>query len=188
MLCSSCNRCNDDLVYNLQYELSIYALSLCNDCGMRNTKKSALYQIFEQTHEIIDLEQQTLLVHVGFLLHKVVWDKGSAIQDICNTCIKYVKKQHCGKSCKTAFDRYIDTTNSIKIADQNSMSLVKTSTDTHFEEHIVIGVPQSDFLSNKKKAKLTHPLIYKLNYKVVLCQQILNDVNTLIFQTAIDAL
>lgn len=84
---SLCKSNNDDPADYLQSELAPYALSLFNDCGMFKAEKSTLYQIFEQSNEIIDLEQQTIVFHGGFLSHKMVRKKGSTIQDICKTDI-----------------------------------------------------------------------------------------------------
>lgn len=90
---SFCKHSNDDKANYLQYELSPYPLSIFYHCEML-MEKNHLYKIFQHSDEVIDLQQQTLLVAGGFLLHKAVWKKKSTKQYICNTYIKYVMSNY----------------------------------------------------------------------------------------------
>lgn len=86
------------------FELSPYPLALFDESGMRKTRKSKLYSIFNSLDKVeINLENDFFVIDGGFLLHCVVWT-GKTYDDICTTYVRYLKKHY--PKCHVVFDGY----------------------------------------------------------------------------------
>lgn len=64
---------DEELVNYLEYELAPYPLSLFNETGMRKTKKSALYNILEESRDRVNFIDCRHVIDGGYLLHRVIW-------------------------------------------------------------------------------------------------------------------
>lgn len=178
---------DEDLKTYMNYELAPFPLSLFDETGMRKTKTSALYGVFEVSTAEINFPDFDIVVDGGFLLHKVLWPKDSKISTICHCYINYLLKHYFGKSCTVVFDSYSSTECSTKRAEQSRRYNLKKSVDIHFDEGTVITVKQVDFLSNEKnKSRLISFLSVAIRNQGIEVREASDDADTLIFKTAIE--
>lgn len=176
---------NEELEDHLKYELAPYPLSLFNEAGMRKTKKSSMYDIFQPSNEDIILENCVNIVDGGFILHRVIWEQNSTYSTICASYINYIQR-HYGQNCTVVFDGYLNTNNSTKKTEQNRRSFAKKSVEINFEENMSVTVWQDQFLSNdKNKQRLIGMLSTKLKDQGIGFRQSSDDADCLIINTAI---
>lgn len=177
---------DEDLKEYLRYELAPFPLALFNENGMRKTKKSVLFNLFEPTNENVHLPNYDVVIDGGFLLHKVIWQRGSSVSVICDGYVKFIKIHYPGRTCTVVFDGYNISPNSTKAAEQGRRYRMKKSLDIHFTLDIEITVSQELFLSNHhNKDRLINLLRSRLQENGITTQQASDDADVLIVSTAI---
>ena len=62
--------------HNFDYELAPYPVFIFDESGMRKTKKSMMYELFSPLSDTRIDEETLYVIDGGFLLHRVVWQKG----------------------------------------------------------------------------------------------------------------
>lgn len=176
----------------LKFELSPFPLSMFNEHGMRKTQKSKLYELFKhasedvQYDEKIILENSTVIIDGGFLLHRVIWRQGVLYSDICTSYISYVKK-HYGTRVVVVFDGYSVTGTSTKVAERQRRSAIQQSIDVVVSEDIAVSISQDKFLGNdKNKASLISLLSLKMIEESFEVKVAKDDADTKIIQTAVE--
>lgn len=175
---------DEELIDYLQYELAPFPLSLLNEAGLLKTKKSIMYDIFEECEDE-DIEC-THVIDGGFLLHRVVWQQNQSFASICTSYITYVRK-HYGSNSVIVFDGYSVNTGNTKQAEQQRRGLTHTCADVHFDENMTATVAQEKFLANSKnKERLITMLAEKMTNEGYMTKQAVDDADSLIIQTAIE--
>lgn len=96
-------KADEELREYLHFELAPYPLSLFDEYGMRKTRKSSLFDVFEAVDIEVDLENLIYIIDGGMLLHRVVWHQNDSFTCICEKYITYVHK-HFGKDVIIVFD------------------------------------------------------------------------------------
>lgn len=86
-------RFDDQLPKFMEYELAPFPLSLFDENGMRKTQKSAIYKCFQPIIIEFDISDDTyyFIIDGGFLLHRVVWNKGETFDTIFDRYVSYVR-------------------------------------------------------------------------------------------------
>ena len=84
-------RSDDDLRECLNFELVPYPVALFDENGMRKTKKSSLFDIFNPININLDFETANYIIDGGFLLHRVIWQQNDSFLKICNKYVSYVQ-------------------------------------------------------------------------------------------------
>ena len=137
----------------LHYELSPYPTSLFDNCGMRKTQKSALYQCLQPVDVEINSENVTYVIDGGFLLHRVIWQQNDTFLCVINRYVAYIQK-HFGANVVVVFDGYDDNSKNIKAMEQSRRTAtVSGSLEVIFDESMEVSVSQDKFLSNKCNKK-----------------------------------
>lgn len=179
-------RTQEELKSFFQYELAPYPLSMFDKSGMRKGKKSSLYDMFTpiQNSSSLLTENTIYVIDGGHLLHKVVWQKGELIGDICKRYVEYVTK-HYGSDSIVVFDGYPDdATNSTKSAERNRRQRY-VSSEILFEPTMPVTVTKDIFLqSSKNKDRIINFLKGYMLEAGIQCEQATEDADTLIVATA----
>ncbi|XP_071574804.1 uncharacterized protein [Temnothorax nylanderi] len=178
----------DQLKKYFEYELAPYPLSLFDEVGLRKSKKSAMYALFQPIEDTVTSEDVCYVIDGGFLLHKVVWRKGEIFSFISDTYVKYVQKYY-GKNAVIVFDGYSEdiAKKSTKTSERLRRSKKPTSADILFEESMSVTMSQEKFLSNEKnKARLITMLKKKFQNAGHSVKQHEEDADTLIVSTALE--
>lgn len=174
----------------LQYELALFLLSLFNVSGMRKTKKSDLYEAFSSVTDVINFGNFVHVIDGGYLLHRIAWRQQETFAQILDKYVDYVKKYYKSNSF-VIFDGYPDEARlqSTKSAERLRRSNIHVSASVLFNESMIATMPQEKFLSNEKnKDRLISMLCEKLQTAGFIIKQAVEDADTLIINTAIDAL
>jgi len=87
------------------YELAPYPLLFDESGGMRKTKKSSLYDIFESIQKDHITFDTFYVIDGGYLLHCVPWQPNQTFLSVCNSYISFVKKYY-GSNVVIIFDGY----------------------------------------------------------------------------------
>lgn len=177
---------DEDLKQYLQYELAPFPLALFDEAGMRKTKKAVLYNILKPTLNN-NLQDFDIVIDGGFLLHRVIWLRGSTISTICEAYVNYIYRHYNGKSCTIVFDGYNSSNATTKTAEHRRRYRTKKSVDVKLNEDTVITIEQGHFLSNDhNKSQLIAILSAKLQTSGIEIRQAPDDADTLIISTAIE--
>ena len=172
---------------NFYYELAPYPMSLFAESGMRKTKKSTMYEVFSPFSDTDIVGDTVYVIDGGFLLHRVVWQKGEIFSGILNRYTEYVKN-HYKNSAIVVFDGYPENLaeKSTKCAERARRTITCTR-EVVFDETMPAISSQSKFLSNERnKSRLIAMLITKLTNEGFTVKQAIEDADTLIVTTAIE--
>lgn len=178
----------EDLKKYLSYELSPFPLSLFDEIGMRKSKKSALYDLFQPVSHIESSGKVLFVIDGGFLVHKVVWNKDEMFLFICEKYVKYLQNHFKG-DITIVFDGYSDDVSqrSTKSAERLRRSLKAVAAETFFDESMKVATTQSKFLSNEKnKSRLITMLMKKFQTVGFTAKQDNEDADKLIVSTALE--
>uniref|UniRef100_A0A1Y1KW86 Uncharacterized protein n=1 Tax=Photinus pyralis TaxID=7054 RepID=A0A1Y1KW86_PHOPY len=78
----------------LEYELAPYPLALFDEKGMRKCVKSTLYKIFPESDLTqYDKTKSTYVIDAGFLLRKILWERGETYKVTCQKYVSYVERR-----------------------------------------------------------------------------------------------
>ncbi|KAK4884127.1 hypothetical protein RN001_000398 [Aquatica leii] len=115
------------------YKPAPFPLSLFDENGMRKNQKSAIYKCFQPANVDLDTSNITYIIDGGYLLHRVVWNKGETFDTIFDTYVHYVHKNY-GDNVVIVFDGYNDHQKNIKAAEQRRRcAKVSPSADIVFD-------------------------------------------------------
>ncbi|CAH0757850.1 unnamed protein product [Diatraea saccharalis] len=168
-----------------EFELTPYPLSLFDASGMRKTKKSSLYDLFESFQSIPNTNDKCYVIDGGYLLHKVIWQKGMSFRSICDRYVHYVTKTF-GITSIVVFDGYGNIEMNIKNAERARRTQGKKFVEILFDENTTATVTQDSFLSNEKnKERLITMLKSRFEQAGINTYQSDDDADTLIVTTAI---
>lgn len=171
-----------------EYELSTEATSMFENFGMRKTKKSALFEVFDKLLKDVPLVEpigrKLYFIDGGFLLHKVVWAASQTYEEIYDSYEKYISS-HYGRRTHIIFDGYSDR-QSTKYQEQQRRAGSMACVDILFEDNMVPKVAQSKFLTNPKNksrfiVRLSALLIAR-GHSITQCE---GDADTSIVHTAL---
>lgn len=95
----------DEMKNYLCFELSPFPTSIFNESGFRKTNKVEFYKLFKNTSDVPNKNDSMHVIDGGWLLHRVIWTKGSTIQVILKKYVDYVVN-HYSKNCNVIFDGY----------------------------------------------------------------------------------
>lgn len=170
------------------YELAPYPLSLFDENGMRKNKKSILYELCTPVDEnsFAETDSRLYVIDGGFLLHKVIWQKGLSISRICDIYIAYVKK-HFNPNATVIFDGYGNQDTNTKTAERFRRSKGQASPDILFEKNTIITTTQEKFLDNEtNKVRLIKYVKTEFEKSGISVKESNDDADTLIVHTAVE--
>lgn len=168
------------------FELAPYPLSLFDDCGMRKTRKSDLYNFFTPVNT--DERNAAYVIDGGFLLHRVVWQTREQFSCILDKYVNYINN-HYGPNTTIVFDGYPQDAaeKSIKSAERIRRTRNMPSASVVFDETMMVTMPKECFLSNdQNKMRLITMLTDKFKAKNFQVKQAVEDADPMIVSTAID--
>lgn len=171
-----------------QYELAPYPLSLFDETGMRKTRKSVLYDLFEPVIPEPNLTESAIVIDGGWLLHRVVWQSKEIFSTILSKYIDYVTKYYSCEKATIVFDGYPEEAamRNTKSAERFRRSGKHSSATVLFSETMTATMPKEQFLSNdSNKKRLISILVDKLEQVGYRVMQATEDADTLIVNTAI---
>lgn len=171
----------EELKEFLKYELSPYPLSLFDQTGMRKSKKSILYDMFTPvSEESINDGTRAYVIDGGYLLHKVVWQKGSTFGNICKKYVNYINTHYINAT--VVFDGY---DNEFNVKNQERKR--RAAKGKLGPEVVILNsqteatVTQESFLSNEKnKSRFISLLTPYLQAEGISVYQSCDDADTLI--------
>lgn len=94
---------DEELEQFLSYELAPFPLALFNEGYMRKGVKSSLYTAFQECAINVDFRNRIHIIDGGYLLHRVVWNRGDSFSSICNSYVSFVQL-HYGTNANVIFD------------------------------------------------------------------------------------
>lgn len=176
----------DELKSYFRYELAPYPLPLFDENNMRKTKKSILYELCTPVDKFCPKEENVLyVIDGGFLLHKVVWNKGMTMIAIGNMYINYVKKHF--KNAVVVFDGYEECDTNTKNAERKRRTKIHNVPEILFDKSTKIDTTQEKFLSNEKnKDRMIKYLTTEFINSGVNFKQSKGDADTLIVNSALE--
>lgn len=135
-----------------EFELAPYPLSLFDEKGMRKTKKSVFYDLFNPVTDY-NFENAVYVIDGGFLLHRVVWQIRETFSSILNKYVNYVK-QYYKNGVTIVFDGYPDdATISTKSAERYRRAIRHGAANVLFDETMCVTMSQEQFLPNDANNK-----------------------------------
>lgn len=184
---SIAKKTDEDLKTYMKYELAPFPLALFSENRiMRKSKKSVIYTLFHPTDKDVRLSNYDIVIDGGFLIHKVIWQRGSSITAICDGYLRFVRTHYPGRSVTIVFDGYTNP-HSTKAAEQERRYRLKRSANINFNWETEINTKQEDFLSNVyNKSLLIDMLRSKLQENGINTLQSKDDADVLIVDTAIE--
>ncbi|GBM90290.1 hypothetical protein AVEN_90909-1 [Araneus ventricosus] len=81
---------SDELEDFLTFELCPFPLPLFDEAVMRKGTKSSLYKAFKPCTRDFNAENGVYIIDRGYLLHRVIWKRGSTFSSICDNYVSYV--------------------------------------------------------------------------------------------------
>ncbi|CAH2107272.1 unnamed protein product [Euphydryas editha] len=130
-------RSEDDLIEFLEYELAPFPLALLNEGGMRKTIKSGLYSLLEHISKVFELCQMNIIVDGGFLLHRVIWQKGECVATICDGYIAYINRHYPGMS-RTMAKLQENGIQTRQATDDADVLIVKTTVEQSIDSPVTV--------------------------------------------------
>ncbi|KAG5876627.1 hypothetical protein JTB14_016164 [Gonioctena quinquepunctata] len=112
---------------------------------MRKCRKSALYTLFEQIDENVNLTTFEFVVDGRFLVHKVVWQRRTTVSTICDG---FLETHYHGTGCTVVLDGYTETSGCTKATEQCRRYRLKSTVDINVSLERKIKVKQDYFHSN----------------------------------------
>lgn len=133
-----------DIKQYLMYELAPFPLALFAEDGMRKGTKSSLFNVFtplDQSFE--DIHGSHFIIDSGFLLHKVIWDRNSSLNNILEKYLRYVR-EHNGLSATIIFDGYSENPDIAGTKSWERMRLRKKNqcTEIKLDKRTVLTIAQ----------------------------------------------
>ncbi|GBO26240.1 hypothetical protein AVEN_23596-1 [Araneus ventricosus] len=129
---------SDELEDVLTFELCPFPLPLFDEAVMRQGTTSSLYKAFKPYTRDFNTESGVYIIDGGYLLHRVIWKRGSTFPSICDNYVTYV----CTKYKSTAliiFYRYTEneTVGGTKCAEWARRTQKQMSSEVMFDETII---------------------------------------------------
>ncbi|KAJ8872407.1 hypothetical protein PR048_026011 [Dryococelus australis] len=184
----SMSKQTDDYVKTyLQNEWAPCPVALFDEAGMRKTKKSALYDIFEGRGKNIDLHNFDIVMDGGFLLHKVAWPSVST----CSTIYKATSITSSNITLVRVVLLFLMATPAQqkvpKMLSRPDDIDCRSLWDIHFGEDTEITLKQDHFLCNgNNKSRLISMPSVRLLDSGIKCRTASDDAGTLIVTNAIN--
>lgn len=181
-----------DLKTYFEFELAPYPLSIFEERGMRKTRKSVFYELFDpltNENEEAYLNNPVYVIDGGFLLHRVVWQSKETFTGILSKYVDYVKKYYNKLGTTIVFDGYPDDASmkSTKTAERLRRKTKLSAANVAFDETMTATMSKEHFLSNdNNKRRLISMLRGKLESEGFLVKVAVEDADRLIVTTAID--
>lgn len=179
-------RTDNELKNCFNCELAPYPVTLFDDAGMRKCEKSKFYDCFDKLSEKPGLENCMYVIDGGYLLHRLVWNKGQTYEDICSQYVAYVQKYY-KSNCVIVFDGYSPENLSKNTKNVERLRRMKKnlSPDNQFEKSMICNVPQAKLLGNdNNKQRLIGFLREKFENGGILTKQSSDDADAMIVRTA----
>ena len=160
-----------------------------SDEGMRKGTKSTLYSAFTPVQSEVMLgSKKCTVIDGGYLLHKVVWNKTSAVNfgAVCKTYVEYVQR-HFGSNAVVVFDGYSDesTQQSTKSWERSRRASLHSSAKILFNKTTAVTIAPEKFLSNDgNKSRLIALLKNEMAEVGIDVLQALDDADVLVINTA----
>jgi len=124
-------------------------MALFDDNGMRASQKSKMYQSFQESDVLYDKNNSVHVIDGGFLLRKVLWERGETYSVICEKYVAYIERNY-GKNCSIVFDGYANTKLSTKSALQSRRYRVRASAEVIFDGSTAVTVTQAEFMRSNE--------------------------------------
>lgn len=193
-LCVNINS-KSDMENYLKFELAPIPLALFTENGLRKNTKSQMFDLFTATEDFTNLEDVTHVVDGGYLLHKVVWQKNTTLEQVIEKYLDFIRNHYNNNAC-IVFDGYADeTTTDNQVTTSSSTKTIerlrrKSSLSIpafQLELHTQITVSKDKFLANENnKIELIKQLSKAFRFHGYQVEQAAEDADVLIVNTAIE--
>ncbi|GBM74189.1 hypothetical protein AVEN_104812-1 [Araneus ventricosus] len=150
--------------------------------------KSSLYKAFKPCSQDFNTESSVYIIDGGYLLHIIIWNRGSTFSSVCDNYATYVRTKY-KSTALVIFDGYPEneTIGSTKCAKRARRTRKQMSSEVMFYETMIPTVSQENFLSNpKNKDRLISILMNKFSSLNMKCKKVDEDVDYLIVNSALD--
>ncbi|GBM59327.1 hypothetical protein AVEN_60668-1 [Araneus ventricosus] len=129
---------SDELEDVLTFELCPFPLPLFDEAVMRKGTKSSLYRAFKPCTRDFNAESGVYIIDGGYLLHRVIWKRGSTFSSICYNYVTYV----CTKYKSTALVIFYgypenETVGGTKCAEWARRTQKQMSSEVMFDETMI---------------------------------------------------
>ncbi|GBO28443.1 hypothetical protein AVEN_103963-1 [Araneus ventricosus] len=178
---------DEELEDFLTYELCPFPLPLFDEGGMRKGTKSSLYKAFKPCSQNFNAESSVYIIDGGYLLHRVLWNRGSTFSSICDNYVTYVRTKY-KSTALVIFDGYPEneTIGGTKCAERARRTRKQMSSEVMFDETMIPTVSQEKFLANpKNKDRLISILMNKFSSLNMTCKKADEDADCLIVNSAL---
>lgn len=153
---------------------------------MRNGTKSTLYNSFVPLPDnAIHGGNRLEIIDSGWLLHKMVWDHGSTVENICQKYVSFVQR-HFNKNVVIVFDGYPENAADwgTKTSERLRRATKLRSTDIIFNETTIPSTTQEKFLANNKTTFIKLLTVHFRKHGITI-EQAIEDADTVIVNTAL---
>ncbi|GBM23114.1 hypothetical protein AVEN_150530-1 [Araneus ventricosus] len=125
---------DEELEDVLTYELCPFPLPLF-EAVMRKGTKSSLYKAFKPCIRDFNAESSVYIIDGGYLLHRVIWKRGSTFSSICDNYVTCVRTS----TTLVIFDRYPEneTVGGTKCAKRARRTQKQMSSEVMFDETMI---------------------------------------------------
>ncbi|GBO05088.1 hypothetical protein AVEN_134496-1 [Araneus ventricosus] len=133
---------DEELEGVLTYELCPFPLPLFGEGGLRKGPKSSLYKAFKPCTQDFNAESRVYIIDGGYLLHRVIWKRGSTFSSICinffNNYVTYVRTKY-KSTALVIFDGYSEneTVGGTKCAERARRIQKEMSSEVMFDETMI---------------------------------------------------
>ncbi|CAH0746943.1 unnamed protein product [Bemisia tabaci] len=147
-----CTKTDEELQECFKYELANHPTALFDPTGFKKCKKSALLDVLPKPTDVAigDLSPSSthFVIDGGFLLHKVVWPRGSTYEEVFKRYFDYLQRTFHG-SKTVIFDGYPSTGTTKTQEQERRIGKRKQCVDVNFQDDMKVYGSQGDFLSNR---------------------------------------
>ncbi|GBM84067.1 hypothetical protein AVEN_157682-1 [Araneus ventricosus] len=147
----------------------------------------SLYKAFKPCSQNFNAESSVYIIDGGYLLHRVLWNRGSTFSSIYDNYVTYVRTKY-KSTALVIFDGYPEneTVGGTKCAERARRTRKQTSSEVMFAETMIPTVSQEKFLANpKNKDRLISILMNKFSSLNMTCKKADEDADCLIVNSAL---
>ncbi|GBM99762.1 hypothetical protein AVEN_268029-1 [Araneus ventricosus] len=129
---------DEELEDVLTYELCPFPLPLFDEAVMRKGTKFALYKAFQPCTRDFNAESGMYIIDGGYLLHRVIWKRGSTFSSIYDNYATYVRTKY-KSTALVIFDGYPEneTVGSTKCVEQARRTQTQMSSEVMFNATMI---------------------------------------------------
>ncbi|GBM85695.1 hypothetical protein AVEN_95204-1 [Araneus ventricosus] len=102
---------------------------------MRKGTKSGLYKAFKSCTQDFNAESSVYIIDGGYLLHRVIWKRGSTFSSICDNYVTYVRAKY--KSTALVIFDGNETVGGTKCAERARRTQKQMSSEVMFDETMI---------------------------------------------------